>query len=128
MLEFSFHPFGHPGLIWSSGYGVPIGGSLSSTFVIDSTQVKGSADIPYGGVTSRKVAVVEAETRNGGWTKIEPVLPQMSDPPRWLRNVRYFMAFLPAKVERIRVRDRAGRVLYRGRETVFGEFDDVGLL
>jgi hypothetical protein len=76
------------------------------------------------------VALAETLTRNGKWIKIEPEMPQISPLPRWLRNVRYFMEYLPAneRVERIRVRDRAGRVLYQGGESVFGEFDDVGVL
>ena len=38
------------------------------------------------------------------------------------------MVYLSGKVERIQVRDRAGRVLYEGGESVFGEFEDVGVL
>jgi hypothetical protein len=131
LLQLSFYPYGRSGINWRPGYGVPIGASLSSTFVISSEQLREDGVISYSGLTSAKVALVEASTRNGGWVKIEPVRPQTRKLPRWLRNVRYFMAFLPAtsgKVERIRVRDRAGRVLYQGRESVFGEFDDVGVL
>lgn len=107
LLELSFHPFGRSGLTWGAGYGVPIGGSLSSTFVIASQLAKKDGEISYGGVTSRRVALVEAFTRRGVWVKIEPQVPQLSAPPRWLRNVRFFMAYVPGKVERIRV--RAGR-------------------
>jgi hypothetical protein len=128
LLEVSFHPWGTPSTVWGAGYGVPIGGSLSSTFVISSNQLKGTGAIAYGGVTSRRVALVEAFTRRGGWAKIKPQLPQLSSPPSWLRNVCFFMEYLPGKVERIRVRDRAGHVLYAGRESVLGEFDDVGVL
>jgi hypothetical protein len=126
LLDFSFYPFGHSGILRRSGYGVPIGGSLSSTFVvISSQQDRSDGEIAYSGITSGKVALVEASTRNGGWVKIEPERPQIANPPAWLRNVRYFMEFLPGneEVERIRVRDRAGRVLYQGRESVFGDFD-----
>lgn len=126
LLDFSFYPFGHSGIWRGAGYGVPIGGSLSSTFVvISSHQDRSDGEIAYSGITSGKVALVEASTRNGGWVKIEPERPQIANPPAWLRNVRYFMKFLPGneKVERIRVRDRAGRVLYQGRESVFGDFD-----
>lgn len=131
LLEISFHPFGHTGVRWGAGYGVPIGASLSSTFVISSDQFEKAGEIAYGGITSAKVALVEASTRNGGWVKIEPQASQTATVPRWLRNVRYFMEYFPAsvgKVERVRVRDRDGRVLYQGRESVFGKFDDVGLL
>lgn len=128
MLESSFHPFGHSGTVWGVGCGVPIGGSLSSTFVISSRQLKGAGEVAYGGVTSAKVATVEALTRHGEWIRFEPQRPQLSIVPNWLRNVRYFMEYLPAKVERIRVRDRTGRVLYQGGESIFGEFDDVGVL
>lgn len=131
LLEISFHPFGRTGVRWGAGYGVPIGASLSSTFVISSEQFEKAGEISYGGITSAKVALVEASTRNGGWVKIAPVRPQTRKLPGWLSNVLFFMKYLPAsagKVERIRVRDRAGRVLYQGRESVFGEFDDVGLL
>ena len=128
MLEASFHPFGKSGLTWGAGYGVPIGSSLSSTFVIASQLAKKDGEIAYGGITSRKVALVEALTRRGAWVKIEPQVPQLSSPPRWLSNVLFFMDYVPGKVERIRVRDRAGRVLYTGVESVFGRFDDVGVL
>jgi hypothetical protein len=130
LLEVSFHPFGPNRIRWGAGYGVPVGGSLSSTFVIASQLAKGTEEIAYGGVTSNKVATVEALTRGGGWIKIRPERPRMRTVPKWLWNVRYFMEYLPAneKVERIRVRDRVGRVLYQGGESVFGEFDDVGVL
>jgi hypothetical protein len=130
MLEMSFHPFGHSGASWAAGYGIPIGGSLSSTFVIVSQQFKRDGAIAYGGITSGRVALVEASTRHAQWIKIEPEMPQMPTLPSWLRNVRYFMEYLPAneKIERIRVRDQARRVLYQGDESVFGEFEDVGVL
>lgn len=128
LLEISFHPWGTPSTVWDAGFGVPIGGSLSSTFVISSRQLKGTEAIAYGGITARRVALVEALTRRGEWVKIEPQLPQLAAPPRWLRNVRFFMDYVPGKVERIRVRDRSGRVLYQGRESVLGMFKDVGVL
>lgn len=128
LLEISFHPFGRAGVTWGAGYGVPIGGSLSSTFVIASQQVRRAGEVAYGGITSGRVALVEALTRRGAWVKIEPQAPQLSNPPRWLRNVLFFMDYVPGKVERIRVRDGMGRLLYQGRESVFGEFDDVGVL
>jgi hypothetical protein len=130
LLEITFHPFGPSGVSWAAGYGIPVGGSLSSTFVIASQQVKNNGEIAYGGVVSARVAVVEAAIRGGGWSKIEPQKPQAVNPPRWLRNVRYFVEYLPAneKVERIRVRDWTGRVLYQGGESVFGEFEDPGVL
>jgi hypothetical protein len=127
LLEISFHPWGTPDTVWGAGYGIPIGGSLSSTFVISSKQLKGTEVIAYGGITSRRVALVEAFTRRGV-VKIEPQAPQLSNPPRWLRNVLFFMEYVPGKVERIRVRDRAGHVLYQGGESVLGTFKDVGVL
>lgn len=33
-----------------------------------------------------------------------------------------------AKVPKQATKDRAGRVLYQGGESVFGEFEDVGVL
>jgi hypothetical protein len=128
MLEVSFHPSGDNAVSFAAGYGVPIGGSLSSTFVVSSEQMKVGKEIAYGGITSDKVALVEASTGDGRWVKIEPERPQLSNPPRWLSNLRFLMVYPSGKVERIRVRDHAGRVLYRGRESVFGEFDDVGVL
>lgn len=126
----NLNPFGPSDLVWGEGYGVPRGGSLSSTFVISSRLAKKNGEIAYGGITSGRVALVEAFTRQGRWIKIEPVKPELPTPPTWLRNVRYFMEYLPTneKVELIRVRDRAGRVLYQGRESVLGGFEDAGVL
>jgi hypothetical protein len=130
LLEVSFRPFGRSAASFADGYGVPIGGSLSSTFVISSVQMKVGNELAYAGITSNKVATVEASTGDGHWVKIEPKRPQGPKIPTWLRNVRYFLEYLPPdhKVELVRARDRTGRVLYQGRETVFGEFDDVGVL
>jgi hypothetical protein len=130
LLEVSFHPTGDRAVSFGAGYGIPTGGSLSSTFVIASQQMKVGKEIAYGGFTSYKVALVEAFTGGGNWVRMEPTRPQVSKVPTWLRNVRYFIEYLPRneKVEFVRVRDQAGRVLYQGRETVFGQFDDVGVL
>lgn len=130
MLETTFHPSGTSAVSFGANFGVPIGGSLSSTFVFSSEQMKVGEEIAYEGITSDKVASVEASTGDGHWVRIEPKRPQLPKVPTWLRNVRYFVEYLPRdeKVELVRVRDRAGRVLYRGRETVFGEFEDVGVL
>jgi hypothetical protein len=130
LLEVSFHPSGSGAVSFGAGYGVPIGGSLSSTFVFFSDQMKVGGEIAYGGFTSDKVASVEAWTGKGRWVKIEPGRPQAPKVPTWLRNVRYFIEYLPAdeKVEFVRARDRTGKVLYQGRESVFGEFEDVGVL
>ena len=130
MLETTFHPSGTSAVSVGANFGVPIGGSLSSTFVFSSEQMRVGEEIAYEGITSNMVASVEASTGGGHWVRIEPSRPQLPKVPAWLRNVRYFVEYLPGdeKVELVRVRDRTGRVLYQGRETVFGEFDDVGVL
>lgn len=130
MLEFDFLPFGHSGPGWNYGHEVPIGGSLSSSFVIASQDLEGPKEVSFGGITTRRSALVEFTTGSGVWVKIKPERPQMGDAAEagWLRNVRYFLEYLPAResVKRVRVRDRAGRVIYEGREAL-GGFDESGV-
>jgi hypothetical protein len=129
MLDFSFSPFVGSGPSWTYGEQVAIGGSLSPSFVIASRYLEGSGAVAFGGITGRRSAVVEYQTHDGVWSKVTPEDPRASVIVRagWLRNVRYFLQFLPAhaKVQRVRVRDRAGKVLYRGREAL-GAFNDSG--
>lgn len=129
MLEVSFLPFVGSGPSWNYGEQVAIGGSLSPSFVIASHYLEGPDAVAFGGITSRRSAVVEFTTGNGVWSKVTPEKPGASVIGRagWLRNVRYFLLFLPAgqKLRFVRVRDRSGHVLYRGREAV-GAFNDSG--
>ena len=126
----TFNPFGSDGVSWSGAYSLPIGGSLPNTFVIDSEQVREHGAIVYGGITSGNAVEVEAKTRSGKWVSIETQAPQMATPPIWLRNLRYFIEYLPGdeKVERVRVRDKAGGILYQGAESVLGIFQELGVL
>ena len=129
MLEFNFLPFLGSGPSWNYGEQVAIGGSLSASFVIASHYLEGSGAVAFGGVTSRRSAIVEFTTGNGVWSKVTPEKPRASviEGAGWLRNVHYFLLFLPAgqKLRMVRVRDRFGHVLYRGREAV-GAFNDSG--
>jgi hypothetical protein len=129
ILEFNFLPFLGSGPSWNYGEQVAIGGSLSPSFVIASHYLEGSGAVAFGGITSRRSAVVEFTTGNGVWSKVTPKKPGASVVGRagWLRNVHYFLLFLPAgqKLRFVRVRDRSGHVLYRGREAV-GAFNDTG--
>lgn len=130
ILDFNFSPFVSSGPSWTYGERVAIGGSLSPNFVIASQYLEGSSEVAFGGITGRRSAVVEYLTHDGVWSKVTPEDPRASVIARagWLRNVRYFLQFLPAhtKVQRVRVRDRAGHVLYEGREA-FGGFEDSGV-
>lgn len=130
LLKVTFNPFGSDGVSWSGAYSLPIGGSLPNTFVIDSEQVREHGAIVYGGITSGNAVEVEAKTRSGKWVSIETQAPQMATPPIWLRNLRYFIEYLPGdeKVERVRVRDKAGGILYQGAESVLGIFQELGVL
>jgi hypothetical protein len=130
MLDFNFWPFVGSGPSWTYGEQVVAGGSLSPSFVIASRYLEGSSEVAFGGITGRRSAVVEYQTHDGVWSKVTPEDPRASVLARagWLRNVRYFLQFLPAhaKVQRVRVRDRAGNVSYEGREAL-GAFNDSGL-
>jgi hypothetical protein len=129
MLDFNFWPFVGSGPNWTYGEQVGAAGSLSPSFVIASRYLEGTNEVAFGGITGRRSAVVEYQTHDGAWSKVTPEDPRASVIARagWLRNVRYFLQFLPAhaKVQRVRVRDRAGNVLYEGREAL-GAFDDSG--
>jgi hypothetical protein len=130
MLEFNFLPFGHSGRGWGYGHEVSIGDSLSSSFVIASQYLEGPNEVAFGGITSRRGALVEFTTGDGAWANVRPQTPQTAGiaEPRWLRNVRYFLTYLPLKekVKKVRVRDRAGRVIFfQGRESL-GSFDEAG--
>jgi hypothetical protein len=129
MLDLNFLPFVGSGPSWTYGEQVAVGGSLSPSFVIASRYLAGSSEVAFGGITGRRSAVVEYQTHDGVWSKVTPEDPRASVISRagWLRNVRYFLQFLPAhaKVQRVRVRDRAGNVLYEGREAL-GAFNDSG--
>jgi hypothetical protein len=128
-LEANFLPFLGAGPSWNYGHEVSVGGSLSPSFVIASQVLEGPGAVSFSGITSRRSAVVEFTTGNGVWSKVTPEEPGASVLGRagWLRNVRYFLLFLPAgqKLRFVRVRDRSGHVLYRGRESL-GGFDDTG--
>lgn len=132
MLDVDFVPFMHSGPSWTGGYQVPIGGSLSSSFVISSQALRGTEENSFSGMTTRRVVLVEFTTGDGSWSKVRPRRPQRAGAkePDWLRNVRYFLVYFPVdeRVQRVRARDRAGRVLYQGRESVPGSFEDAGVL
>jgi hypothetical protein len=129
ILDFHFSPFLGSGPSWTYGERVAIGGSLAPSFVIASQYLEGSGAVAFGGITSPRSAVVEFTTGNGVWSKVTPEKPGAFVVGRagWLRNVRYFLLFLPAgqKLRFVRVRDRSGHVLYRGREAL-GGFEDSG--
>lgn len=129
-LDVNFCPFLGAGPSWNYGHEVPVGGSLSPSFVIASQVLEGSGAVSFSGFTSRRSAIVEFTTGNGVWSKVIPEKPVASVVGRagWLLNVRYFLLCLPAgqKLRLVRVRDRSGRVLYRGREAL-GGFDDSGV-
>jgi hypothetical protein len=127
-LEFNFYPFANSGPSWNGGYGVPIEASLPPSFVIASHDLSGNDENSYSGVTSRKGALVEFTTGNG-WVKVAPQRPPAADVATrpWLRNVSYFISYLSTNesVQRVRVRDQSGRLLYEGRPAL-GGFDDIG--
>lgn len=77
-----------------------------------------SSDVSFAGITTRRSGWIEFTTGAGAQVKVRPEARQMgqASTPVWLRSVRYFLEYLPARttVKRVRVRDRVGRVIFQG--------------
>jgi hypothetical protein len=126
-LRASFSPFGRAGNSWRGGTEIPIHGSISRKFPIAAQDLSGPTGRAFSGITGSGVMSVEARTRGGRLIVITPARPSPAVVRRapWLRNLRYFMRYLPTQeiVEFVQVRGAGGSILFKGRGA-FGSFGE----
>lgn len=126
LLKAIFHPFGRQGPSWSGGYEIQTGSSISPQFPISAQNLVGRSRVAFSGIAGSDVSQIEALTAEGKWITIRPMRSPTSLRKRypWLRNLTYFMQFLPLddSVQFVRVRDAEGRIIFKGREAL-GAFE-----
>lgn len=119
LLGIKAAPFGGRGPTWKGGWGIPAGGSLSSTFPISGQDLAGDGERSFSGITGGAIREIEVTTSDGGAFIIHPKLVEKRLRKRyvWLRHLRYFVRYSPLarSVMYVRVRNATGKVVYKGR-------------
>lgn len=121
-----FKPTGKPPGTFLSRFAIPAHGQLSKRFTIAATDQGLPGERSFGGMVGSRVAKLRVTTSEGKREIIRPRLPssQLLQRYAWLRGVRYFMHFYPARARVVSVAllDSSGRAVYtaKGQE---GEFE-----
>ena len=92
-----FIPSDRPSASFSSGWGIPAGGHLSSGFTFSGSDANEGSERVFAGAAGVRVKSLLLTLGNGQQIRIHPLLPTLALRKQfvWLRDMRYFVQFYP---------------------------------